>query len=219
MYEETTILDRQIPVCIRVRRMLEQDIDSVVRLHTESFPGFFLSSLGPGFLRLVYRAILKDANGIALVAERLDAIVGFACGSSASQGFYWRLVKRQWWEFGWAATRVLVCRPSKIRHFVGAIRARVVPRDTAPAAELMSLATSPGAQRQGIGKDLVIHFLYAARRSGASRVTLTTGRQGNDQVNSFYRQLGFTLANSFLTNTGREMNLYEIKTLIIPTVG
>jgi len=219
MSDQTTILDRQTAVCLHVRRMLVQDIDSVVHVHTESFPGFFLSSLGPGFLRLTYRAILNDANGIALVAEQQGAIVGFACGSSAPQGFYWRLVKKQGWKFGWAAMRVLVWRPSRIWHFVAAVRARVIRRDTAAAAELMSVAISPCAQRQGIGKDLIIQFLSEARSAGASRVTLTTDRRGNEHVKSFYRRLGFTLANSFVTNTGREMNLYEIKTLVIPPVG
>jgi ribosomal protein S18 acetylase RimI-like enzyme len=196
--------------------MLPEDVESVVLVHTESFPGFFLSSLGPGFLRLFYKAVLNDANGIAVIAERQDAVIGFACGSSAPRGFYRRLLRQQWWKFGWAAMRAVVCRPSMIRHLLGAVRARVAPIDDDPAAELMSVATAPQAQRQGVGEVLVSRFLSEARRSGAGRVTLSTDRHANQQVNSFYRRLGFTLATSFVTNTGREMNLYEISTLIVP---
>ena len=218
MSEETAFRVQPAAASVQVRRMLPEDVESVVHIHTESFPGFFLSSLGPGFLRLVYEAVLSDTNGIAVVAERQDSIIGFACGSSAPQGFYRRLFKRQWWKFGWAAMRAVVCRPSMIRHLLGAVRTRVVPRDDSPAAELMSVATAPHAQRQGIGEVLVIRFLSEARRSGAARVTLTTDRHANQPVNSFYRRLGFTLAASFVTNTGREMNLYEINTIIVPDV-
>jgi|SRR5579871_545129 len=199
--------------------MLPEHVESVVRVHMESFPGFFLSSLGPGFLRLFYRGVLNDETGIAVIAEREGVIVGFACGSNTPQGFYRRLFQKQWWRFGWAAVGVLARRPSMIRRFLGAVRVRVVSGEVAPGAELMSLAISPPAQRQGLGGDLVLHFLAEARRLGAPRVTLTTDRRENLQVNSFYQRLGFTLADSFVTNTGREMNLYEISTSAISSIG
>ena len=195
--------------------MLPDHVESVVRVHMESFRGFFLSSLGPGFLRLFYRGVLNDETGIAVIAESGDEILGFVCGSSAPNGFYRRLFKKQWWRFGWAAMGALARQPSMIRRFLGAVRTRVAPGNAAPAAELMSLAISPHAQGQGIGGDLVQNFLTEACRLGARRVTLTTDRQDNQHVNSFYHRLGFQLAGSFVTNTGREMNLYEINTSIL----
>jgi ribosomal protein S18 acetylase RimI-like enzyme len=204
---------------IELRRMIREDITSVVRVHRESFPGFFLSSLGPGFLRLFYQAVMNDDDGIAIVAARQDAVVGFACGSRAPQDFYRRLLKRQWWKFGWAAMRSLVRRPSMVRRFIGGVGKRIVPTDSAAVAELMSLATLPHVQGQGIGRDLVIRFLSDARRAGATHVTLTTDSLGNERVNSFYRRLGFTLVDSFETNTGRKMNLYEINTETIRQIG
>ena len=212
-----TLRDQSSPTTC-LRRMLSEDVESVVRVHLESFPGFFLSSLGPGFLRLFYDSVLGDENGIAVVAERQSAIVGFACGSSVPHGFYRRVLKRRWWHFGWAALGALLAKPTIIRYFASAVCTRIGTRDTTPAAELMSLAISPFAQGQGIGGDLVIRFLFEARSLGASRVTLTTDRLCNQGVNSFYRRLGFTLADSFVTNTGREMNLYEINTLAGPLV-
>jgi ribosomal protein S18 acetylase RimI-like enzyme len=211
---ETTTL----PEAIRVRAMRPDDVESVVRVHMEAFPGFFLSSLGPGFLRLFYTAVLDDEHGIALVAEDRHSVAGFVCGSTAPQGFYRRVLASQWWKFGWASISAMVCRPSAIPHLLGAVRARVAPREDSPSAELMSVATAPQAQRKGIGEELVVRFLAEARRLGAFRVTLTTDRHANEHVNAFYRRLGFTLATSFVTNTGREMNLYEMNTLSISTV-
>jgi ribosomal protein S18 acetylase RimI-like enzyme len=204
---------------VHIQRMLPKHIESVVRVHLESFPGFFLSSLGPGFLRLFYQGVLNDETGIAVIAEREDVVLGFVCGSNAPRGFYRRLFQKQWWRFGWAAMGALARRPWMVRRFLGAVRMRVVSEDAAPAAELMSLAISPHAQRQGLGGDLVLRFLAEARSLGASRVTLTTDRQANQHVNSFYHRLGFALAASFVTNTGREMNRYEINTSMISSIG
>jgi ribosomal protein S18 acetylase RimI-like enzyme len=204
---------------IVLRRMLLDDVRSVVQVHCESFPGFFLSALGPGFLRLFYQAVLNADDGIAIVAAREDAIVGFACGSSAPHGFYRRLFKRQCWRFGWAAMRALVRRPSMVRRFIAAVGKRLAPTGSGAVAELMSLATLPHVQGQGIGRDLVTRFLSDARRAGATHVTLTTDSLGNERVNSFYRRLGFTLVDSFETNTGRKMNLYEINTVTIRPIG
>ena len=201
-----------------LREMSTADADSVVQVHLASFPGFFLSSLGPAFLRLFYKAVAEDATGIAVVAERDDAIVGFVCGSSRPGGFYRRLFRRQWWKFGAAAAGTLVRHPSRIAHLLGALRHRFDTADHGGSrwAELMSLAVCPGAQALGIGRRLALRFLSLAREAGAERVTLTTDRVGNERVNRFYIRTGFTLTKSFVTHTGRDMNEYEMETTVLP---
>src|SRR5204862_7639511 len=54
-------------VAAQLRPMRKDDVRDVVRIHLDAFPGFFLSFLGPAFLRLLYRGILDDPTGIALV--------------------------------------------------------------------------------------------------------------------------------------------------------
>src|SRR5215469_15921814 len=115
----------QSKVPISLRRMSADDADSVVRVHLGSFPGFFLSLLGPLFLRLFYRAVAAEATGIAVVAEQGGEIVGFVCGCSHPGGFYRRLFKRQWWKFALAAAGALVRRPSRIVRLCCALRHRL----------------------------------------------------------------------------------------------
>ena len=40
---------------VTIRPMLESDVEAVVEIHLRTFPGFFLSFLGPDFLALLYR--------------------------------------------------------------------------------------------------------------------------------------------------------------------
>jgi ribosomal protein S18 acetylase RimI-like enzyme len=199
-------------ISVRLRQMSAADVGSVVQVHLASFPRFFLSSLGPEFLRILYRAFLEDAAGIAAVAEQNHTVVGFVCGSSRPRSFYSRLFKRHWWRFGLAAASALVGRPSRIVHLLGALRRRLDSKAGAKAlhAELMSLAVCPGAQSRGIGRSLVLRFVALVRDAEVHSIMLTTDRAANEGVNRFYNRMGFTLTKSFVTNIGREMNEYEM---------
>jgi len=52
---------------LTVRRMTNDDVPQVVRIHLRSFPAFFLSFLGPRFLTLFYEELLTDPSGAAWV--------------------------------------------------------------------------------------------------------------------------------------------------------
>ena len=51
-----------------VRIASADDVADIVRIHREAFPGFFLTSLGPRFLELMYREYMRHPCGIVLVA-------------------------------------------------------------------------------------------------------------------------------------------------------
>ncbi len=199
---------------LAVRSMESGDIDAVVSIHLAAFPQFFLTSLGPEFLRLFFLGILSDPSGVALVAEEANSLAGYICGSSNPRGIYRRLLRARWWQFGFAALRTSLFRWDRLRYLAGAVQQRVSNHEASAAAELMSVAVDPPAQQKGIGRTLVIAFLQRAQRAGADGVLLTTDKNSNEAVNHFYRSLGFTLVRSFATNTGREMNQYQSPSIL-----
>ncbi|MEO5640184.1 MAG: GNAT family N-acetyltransferase [Sphingomicrobium sp.] len=73
-------------------------------------------------------------------------------------------------------------------------------RTVADEAELLLIAVAPGAQRRGIGRALLDHFVAFARGWGASRLHLEV-REGNDAI-GLYRAAGFEIA-------GRRTNYYR----------
>jgi len=105
-----------------IRRVNYQDITEIVQIHLHSFPGFFLTFLGPGFLRLLYRNIAGDPEGILLVAEADNTLAGFVAGVTRQSGFYRRLIQRQKWAFAWAAGGAVARRPSILPRLWRALR-------------------------------------------------------------------------------------------------
>jgi ribosomal protein S18 acetylase RimI-like enzyme len=185
--------------------MLTGDVDAVTAIHLAAFPHFFLSFLGPRFLRELYRAIVADEEGIAFVAVDEGRIIGFVAGTGSS-GFYRRAARRRWLRFAWSSLGALMRRPLIARRLLRALYAP--PKTSSSGALLMSLAVDPSVKRGGAGKLLTSAFVDGARQRGAPAAVLTTDKEGNEAVNAFYRAQGFTVASEFITPEGRAMNEY-----------
>jgi ribosomal protein S18 acetylase RimI-like enzyme len=79
------------------------------------------------------------------------------------------------------------------------------------SCELASIAVSPEAGGNGLGKALVTAFVGQARSMDAQCVYLTTDADGNESANALYRQAGFQQTRRFLQRRGRWMNEYVIE--------
>ncbi len=88
---------------LSIKRMALADVSAVVKVHLDSFSGFFLTFLGPAFLRELYVATLADPSGIGFVAEEKQTICGFVTGTTQASGFCRRLLRHRWWRFALAA--------------------------------------------------------------------------------------------------------------------
>ena len=45
---------------MEIRKATANDVDIIVEIHTDAFKGFFLTSLGPKFLRFYYGCFVKE---------------------------------------------------------------------------------------------------------------------------------------------------------------
>jgi ribosomal protein S18 acetylase RimI-like enzyme len=187
------------------------DIPSIVHVHLESFPGFFLTFLGKRFLTLFYQSVLEEYTGCFYVFKEQGEVKGFVCGTSNPSGFFRRLLRRKLFSFAAASLFALLRRPSIVRRL---LRSLSYPAETTIGehnATLMSIAVLPSAQGKHIGRELVHAFLSEMKRRTMNTVDLTTDRFQNDNVNAFYLRLGFHLKRTFVTPEGREMNEYVIE--------
>ncbi len=191
-----------------IRPMERRDIGAAVAIHLAAFPGFFLSFLGPRFLRELYAAIIEDPSGIAFVEEGAGAIRGFVAGTAEPSGFYGRILRKRWWRFALAAVPAFVERPAIAPRL---LRALGMPGRTVAVpgrGTLMSLAVDPAEQRGGTGATLVRRFLTAARDRTLREIDLTTDVDENEPVHRFYEKLGFRMSREFVTPEGRKMREY-----------
>ena len=192
----------------RVRRMAGADLEAVVDTHLRSFPNFFLTFLGRGFLRLLYEALARDPEAIVVVAEVDGAVQGFAAGVERQAGFYSRLIETRRWAFAREAAAALLRRPGIAPRLLRALRRPSEAGAAAAEACLMSIAVRPDAGGGGLGVRLMGEFSRELKARGARAFCLTTDRDGNERVNSFYRKGGGRLSRSFVTAEGRAMNEY-----------
>jgi ribosomal protein S18 acetylase RimI-like enzyme len=192
------------------RSIAARYIPQLVAVHQRSFNGFFLTFLGPKFLAELYQAIVKDPSGIGCMTLNNETVSGFVIGSTQPAGLYGRLLRKRWWQFGWAALPAFLRNPAI---FPRLLRAFSMPKQEPPApnsALLMSIAVDLPFQHQGIGKQLICGFLEEARQHGAQAVHLLTDAENNDGTNHFYQTQGFVIYRTFSTPEKRLMNEYLI---------
>ena len=193
---------------ISVIPMGPQHVEDVVKVHQARFPGFFLSFLGPRFLRLFYREILATPGQVSLVAVDGGQVVGFVTGMDHQSQFFGRLVRHRLVAFAWASMTAALRRPSIIPKLFRALTYSRATRDATAQALLMSIAVAGEASGNGIGQQLVHQFLDEMCIKGIDSVSLTTDRDDNERANAFYKALGFQLARAYSSPTGREVNEY-----------
>lgn len=186
-------------------------VKDVVNIHLSSFPGFFLTSLGPQFLSLFYSGICSAREGIAFVYMNANGKpAGFVAGTANPSGFYSRLLKRDWLKFALASVVPVLKRPAIAWRMVRALNHPSENPVGDDVAGLFSIGVLPELQGTGAGKKLVRAFMDEAKNRGCSRVFLTTDRDGNENVNAFYMSLGFEIERQYITPEGRRMNEYWI---------
>jgi len=184
----------------------------MVKCHLDAFPGFFLSAMGPRFLRRYYGIYLEYSKGIVLVAESERQLVGFIAGFQDPASYYAKMSESRF-SLGLAAVVALFGRPTAIRRALFNQR-RVQSESSTHAttdedARIGMLAVHPSAQGGGIGRKLVEEFIAVAKSRGVHRIDLTTDAVGNDSVNAFYQRIGFQIIDTFLSGPTRQMHRYE----------
>jgi ribosomal protein S18 acetylase RimI-like enzyme len=188
------------------------DLDEVVAVHQAAFPGFFMTQLGPCFLREYYRCVVECGKGI-LLAETVDGqCLGFVAGFADPAVFYGELRRRRC-RLGIAALASVTARPWRLPIFVADYRRAgkgTRPQSGPPSAEISSLAVRPLAGGRGIGSRLVHAFVQVAMTAGIERIVLTTDTHDNEGGNRFYERLGFVCTRTFEARRGRWLNEYAL---------
>jgi glycosyltransferase involved in cell wall biosynthesis/ribosomal protein S18 acetylase RimI-like enzyme len=195
------------PVVIRPAQL--RDAAAMARLHADGMPEAFLPTLGPRFLARLYRALASDPDAVALVAEGVDGVVGFAAGVASVGGFYRRFARAHGPAAALAAAPRLV-RPSVARRLLETVR---YPAQEAggngpmPDAELLSIAVAPGFRAGGTGRALADGVLAGLAGRGVDDIKVVVGA-ANQGANRFYAKVGFREAGQLTVHQGTPSNVW-----------
>jgi ribosomal protein S18 acetylase RimI-like enzyme len=195
-----------------IRNAGVEDLAGIVAIHQKAFHHFFLTRLGTAFLTQYYEHVLRYSSGIVLVSECNGVLNGFACGFGDPAGFYRSMWGRRM-AFALPAAAALLRDPSLGGHMINAVRRiQTSATEGAPSScELSSIAVTPEASGNGLGKKLLRAFLQRSWAQHAQSVYLTTDAAGNDAANALYREIGFRHSRCFQQQKGRWMNEYVFR--------
>lgn len=191
---------------IEVREATSKDVPQIVDIHLNAFPGFFLSSLGKGFLKLYYTAFITHKDGVLLVADKDSEVIGFAAGSVLSSGFYSRIIKANFFKFALRGVGLLFTRPKNLLHvFKNMTKESSDYNDTGQYSELISIGVNPQVQRSGAGRALLTKFEETIEGKGSKMISLTTDYYDNEKALAFYKSMDYTVWYDFITYPDRKM--------------
>ena len=189
-----------------IKPLTEGAVSTIVDIHLRAFPSFFLSRMGAPVLNVFYRGFLNTDNVIALQAEKDGQVVGAAVGPINPEGFFAKLVRRNWFRFGLASLSFMARNPLEISRVLRALRYRGSDQ-RASGALLSSIAVAPSCQGHGVGRKLLEAWEISVRRHGCTAAYLTTDAVENARTLKFYHEAGWMSGDSFSTPEGRLMKI------------
>ena len=164
----------------------------LARLHTDGISTGFLPSLGPRFMRRLYRALIGYEQAVVLVADDGNGPVGFVAGVLDTGAFYKHFIRHHGLAAGWAALpRAL--RPLVMKRVWESLR-----YEGADHAALVAVARG-----RGLGTRLGKQFLTELAQKGASEVTVVVGSD-NAQAIAAYLKMGFVPSGTMEVHAGEE---------------
>lgn len=187
-----------------------QQVKAIVDLHLATFPGFFLTFMGPGFLRLLYQSFLAHDASQLLIAEDEDGkLLGFVAFSNNLSELYRHLIRHSLFPLAWYSLVALLRRPPVVFRLIRGLSQPKLSERAERYAELSSIGVSPQYKKLGVGRTLVEEVKKRIDFSSISYLKLETDAENNADVNAFYLRNGFVLHHAYTTPEGRKMNEYR----------
>jgi ribosomal protein S18 acetylase RimI-like enzyme len=185
---------------VAVRCGTEADAAFAGALHAQAIADGYLSALGPRFLELLYRRVVRSPGAFLLVADTGDTATGFIAGALSVGGLYREFLLRD-------GARAVASAPLRlVRSLPRAVETlrygssgsasstaastMTGDADGARDAELLSVAVAPAGRGQGVGRLLVAAFLAELAERGVPRAQVVVGADNATAI-ALYRGAGF----------------------------
>lgn len=201
-------MERKIKIMITILKNKEK-IDEIVSVHMESFSGFFLTFLGRGFLKQLYKGFLEEKNsGLIVAFDENKKVLGFLAYSRDLSGFYKYLIKKHLISFAWYGMLGFFRNPKIFFRLIRAFTYSRKSKRNEKYIELSSIGVLPINENLGIGSQM-IDYLKKLNFEGYQYIKLETDARNNENTNRFYKKNGFILDHNYSTPEGRIMNEYR----------
>jgi ribosomal protein S18 acetylase RimI-like enzyme len=172
---------------VEIRQATPLDARALAELHASEIATGFLPSLGRGFMRILYEALIGWKGAVALVVDDGGGPVAFTVGVEDVGAFYGHFYKVHGLRAGLAALPRLVL-PSNFRRAWETFR---YGQDKVEVpAELLSMVVAPRARGRGMSVMLGARLLDDLSQRGVLGVKVVVGSD-NETALGAYRKMGF----------------------------
>jgi ribosomal protein S18 acetylase RimI-like enzyme len=171
----------------------DADVHAVAALHADRIAEGFLVTLGPAFLRRLYRRILRSPEAFVIVADEADGpepgdrVVGFIAVAENTRALYRDFLVRDGFVAAATATPGIVRAPGAVWE---TLRYGLRGGGSASGAEVLSTAVAADHGGRGIATGLVRSAVEELQRRGAASARVVTA-VGNLAAVKAYERGGF----------------------------
>lgn len=184
-------------------------IDEVVEIHVRTFQGFFLSFLGRGFLKTLYKGFIDHPKSGLIVALDKGRVIGFCAYSEELSTFYKYLLMKKLPQFAWYALGAFIRKPQILFRLLRAFTYSSESKREESYIELSSIGVLPEAKNEGVGSKLIQKLCNMADPDKFEYIKLETDRDNNEGANHFYQKNGCVFDHTYETPEQRYMNEYR----------
>jgi ribosomal protein S18 acetylase RimI-like enzyme len=195
------------------------ELKEVAKLHLGCLKTGFLSSLGEGFLFLLYKTIAFNASGILIIAKDGQKVVGFVSGTVNLKQIYKVFIRKYFWLLpvilikkltSWQTLnkiKDLIFYPLKQSHS----QKNTKHNQAVPQAELLSIAVLENYRGQQIAVELYQHLVAQFKLLAVAEFKIIVG--GNLlQAQRFYDKMGAKKQRQLELHKGESSWLYLAST-------
>lgn len=179
-----------------IRRATVADVAAISALHASCIAEGFLVTLGPSFLRRLYRRVVLSPRGFAFVATEPGAapaaVVGYVACAIDTGAFYREFATRDGVIAGAVALPHMARKP---RHVWETWRYGARSDADDAASEVLALAVAPQARGRKLGGALVAAAVDELRSRGVASARVVTAT-GNISAVRAYELAGFRRSGS-----------------------
>lgn len=180
----------------------------MAKVHSESFPKFFLTTLGQRFLSIFYSSLLSEEQTISWGIKENDILIGFFVATENSDGLYKKIFIKNFFQFLIPLLTAFFKNINLLFRLIksfNSTKAHRVPIDY--KASLLSICILPTSSGKGLGKLLISKLENELIQRNILKYYLTTDADSNESTNIFYQKNQFCLYLNFWQGK-RKMNLY-----------
>lgn len=192
--------------------MSDQDIfRQVAKLHIASIDQGFLSTLGEGFLALMYQAIDECGAAVLFTEEDHGRVVGFVAGGKGMGPVCKQMLKH--FPRLLVTLSPILMRPRKVWRIIELLRHSGDKETLAglPGHELLSIAVLPSSRRNGVAQRLYFRLADHFHAVGATAFRIVVG-EALGPAHDFYKRMGARPSLEISVH-GREKSLVYVHDL------